>query len=901
MKIPFVSMSRWDKPRAEVKEAKVERKSRWDIQGAVTVANDSLEVILNNLDSILPSEGYAIVYNQLDYNANVQPMIDEEQEQLTKPYTGLFPLLSKPDEHLSLMELKQKKIAYHLIHLLKGQQHQRKSAAKQLESSNLDILMKQLLVILLQEQLNEQEQLAVLKLIDKLMILHGDKLRLYVNELLVIILPLLVSQDYITRQFGHQCFGNLVKAVGAFILLNRLKQDTAHEDEFMRQCCSKALSVIMCTMGVASSMPFIKAICESTVPDERHTGVRTLYFAAQKLGIAVLPHLSLFVQLLKDRLEDSIPIRTITFLAISQLAESCHPYGIEQFEPILQLVWLNVKQQRGRALIAAFKAVGMIIPLMEDEDAHYYTQQLQPMLQREFQSNDINLSRTVLQVLLKCSQYMVKIDFKLYCTAFWNRKMALDRTMTKLIVETTVVLPVPANELLQVFLTSIKDENEFFRKMTAEGFMQYFKLHSISDCEARMQEQCVDGLLYAFQNQTLEEFTTINAFSFILQELGTLSKPFMPQLQSTILFRLTNKSPKVRQLTAHLVGKVAPILKECQELKSLQNLGVVLYEYLGEDYPDTLAAIIDGLHSIVVSVGIEIMTPPIKDLLPRLTPILRNRHEKVQENCIALVGYIAEHGPDEINPREWMRICFELVELMGAQRKGIRKASTITLGCIAQAIGPQEVLATLINNLKVQERQIRLCTAISVAIISQKCGAYTILAQLLNEYRYPEVNVQNGVLKSIAFIFEYIQEEAHQYINVASTLIEDAMVDRDVVHRQIGCQIIKNLSQNVVGFGKEEQLIHMLNLVWPNLFESSHVAESVFEAIEALALSLGCGLLLEYLLQGLFHPARRIRQVYWKIYNGLYITGQDDMVPYYPIIENEDKHIYKSHIFDYRF
>ena len=127
------------------------------------------------------------------------------------------------------------------------------------------------------------------------------------------------------------------------------------------------------------------------------------------------------------------------------------------------------------------------------------------------------------------------------------------------------------------------------------------------------------------------------------------------------------------------------------------------------------------------------------------------------------------------------------------------------------------------------------------------------------------------------------------------------MVDRDVVHRQIGCQIIKNLSQNVVGFGKEEQLIHMLNLVWPNLFESSHVAESVFEAIEALALSLGCGLLLEYLLQGLFHPARRIRQVYWKIYNGLYITGQDDMVPYYPIIENEDKHIYKSHIFDYRF
>jgi hypothetical protein len=27
------------------------------------------------------------------------------------------------------------------------------------------------------------------------------------------------------------------------------------------------------------------------------------------------------------------------------------------------------------------------------------------------------------------------------------------------------------------------------------------------------------------------------------------------------------------------------------------------------------------------------MSPPIKDLLPRLTPIMKNRHEKVQENC----------------------------------------------------------------------------------------------------------------------------------------------------------------------------------------------------------------------------------------------------------------------------
>jgi hypothetical protein len=31
-----------------------------------------------------------------------------------------------------------------------------------------------------------------------------------------------------------------------------------------------------------------------------------------------------------------------------------------------------------------------------------------------------------------------------------------------------------------------------------------------------------------------------------------------------------------------------------------------------------------------------------------------------------------------------------------------------------------------------------------------------VLPALMNEYRVPEINVQNGVLKSLSFLFEYI-------------------------------------------------------------------------------------------------------------------------------------------------
>lgn len=70
-------------------------------------------------------------------------------------------------------------------------------------------------------------------------------------------------------------------------------------------------------------------------------------------------------------------------------------------------------------------------------------------------------------------------------------------------------------------------------------------------------------------------------------------------------------------------------VQTCNEEKLLGHLGVVLYEYLGEEYPEVLGSILGALKSIVNVIGMTKMTPPIKDLLPRLTPILKNRHEKV--------------------------------------------------------------------------------------------------------------------------------------------------------------------------------------------------------------------------------------------------------------------------------
>jgi hypothetical protein len=62
----------------------------------------------------------------------------------------------------------------------------------------------------------------------------------------------------------------------------------------------------------------------------------------------------------------------------------------------------------------------------------------------------------------------------------------------------------------------------------------------------------------------------------------------------------------------------------------------------------------------------------------------------------------------------------------------------------------QDVLVTLLNNLKVQERQNRVCTTVAIAIVAETCSPFTVLPALMNEYRTPELNVQASTLPLFA-------------------------------------------------------------------------------------------------------------------------------------------------------
>jgi splicing factor 3B subunit 1 len=63
---------------------------------------------------------------------------------------------------------------------------------------------------------------------------------------------------------------------------------------------------------------------------------------------------------------------------------------------------------------------------------------------------------------------------------------------------------VGAVEIISRIVDDLKDENEQYRKMVMETIENILALMGASEIDSRLEEQLIDGILYAFQEQTQE-------------------------------------------------------------------------------------------------------------------------------------------------------------------------------------------------------------------------------------------------------------------------------------------------------------------------------------------------------------------------------------------------------------
>ena len=587
-----------------------------------------------DLDQVLPSEGYKILavpdsYKPITparkYSSTPAPFGSgggftmPEAEQATasstrvdirdlgpdlpslKPddYNHFSALLhAKPESEMTKEEAKDIWVMRLLLKVKNGTPQQRKSAQKTLTQKarwfGAGRLFDQILPLLMSPTLEDQERHILVKLIGRILFKLESLVKRYVHKILVVIEPMLIDEDSYARMEGREMISNLSKAAGMATMIQTMNPDIDSVDEHVRNTTSRAVAVVTSALGIVPLLPFLRAVCKAKKSwQARHTGVKIIQQIAMLMGAAILPHLKLLVDCIAGGLRDEQPkIRTMTCLSLAALAEAAHPYGIEAFDSVLRPLWTGTQELRGKPLAAALKAIGFIIPLMDEKSAPAYTKAVVDILIGEMKSPDEDMKKIVLKVTKQCIEtrgvergYVRTAISPHFFRNFWVKRMALDRRNYLSLVETTTSIAnkVGATEVVERIVDDLKDENEAYRKMVMATIHKVVETMGTSDISSKLEEKLIDGAIYAFQEQSSEETDDVILLGFaaILNALGTRVKAYIPQIAGNIKWRLTYKEPAVRQQAADLVSKICNVIKACDEDVTLGHLGVVLYEYLG--------------------------------------------------------------------------------------------------------------------------------------------------------------------------------------------------------------------------------------------------------------------------------------------------------------------------------
>ena len=460
---------------------------------------------------------------------------------------------------MSVEELKERKIMRLLLKVKNGTPPMRKTALRQLTDNARQFgagpLFNQILPLLMEKTLEDQERHLLVKVIDRVLYKLDELVRPYVHKILVVIEPLLIDQDYYARVEGREIISNLSKAAGLATMIATMRPDIDHVDEYVRNTTARAFAVVASALGIPALLPFLRAVCRSKKSwQARHTGVKIVQQIPILMGCAILPHLQGLVDCIGDNLSDEqAKVRTVTSLAIAALAEGSAPFGIESFDSILNPLWTGTRKSRGKGLAGFLKAVGYIIPLMDEEYANYYTSQIMEILLREFSSPDEEMKKVVLRVVAQIcetegvtSGYLKEHMLGDYFKSFWVRRMALDKRNYRQVVETTVVLgqKVGVSEVVERIVNNLKDESEAYRKMTLEAIEKVIASLGTADVNERQEERLIDGVLHAFQEQS-EDIVVLNGrylFTPNSYPSGAFSQGSNQSSRALMLFRALCRS-----------------------------------------------------------------------------------------------------------------------------------------------------------------------------------------------------------------------------------------------------------------------------------------------------------------------------------------------------------------------
>ncbi|KAF8275878.1 hypothetical protein C3747_10g632 [Trypanosoma cruzi] len=735
---------------------------------------------------------------------------------------------------------------------------------------------------------------------------------------------LLSAQEAAVREDGKDVLALLTRVVGYEAVFEAIKEDFAHVENGVRRHTAKVVAIVGYAVGPATALQIIHGMSLSPVALARQTSARAITELASILMHAITAELVELVPIFEKLLRDEPRVKREAANALAHVADATCPYGIEELTPLVHIVREECKRGIGTTAGPFVRAFGSLVPLMAPYDAQKYTSDMMPTLVNQFNTPEDEHRRVLLQVVRQCvsadgvtANFIRDVILKPFFDGFWSvRRVAAERKTAGALVETTVAISrkLGSTEILQYLVQDMKDENEHFQRMVIDTVRRVVRAVGTVGVPDTLVALLLDGAIAAVkQDESGLNRVVLEGLASICNSLGTRLKRYLRQVFDLIKSR-RDMPGMIRMQAAELAARIAHTVKEAEGVLFLQDLGRSLFDRLEDDEVAVMSANIKATRAILVELTAAKYQPSVRELLKKLTYIIRNRNSNVQLNTILLIEEIATNCDEDVDAIQLQDLATKgLFELLDADRRETRRACTRTFGIIAQKIRPFAIILELVDNFKQDKRKIRICTAVALGAIARECGPFTVIPYILNEYKISEGEqvatiVQHAVLKAIRYIFEAIGAVGKEYVYPLIPLLVRALTETEIQHRRMAVEACRAMTLAVAGNdGFEEVIVHFLNFIHPNIVEllsrnETKISEerlkmvtAVVSFYEAARLVIGPARLLQYLLQGLFHPAKRVRDIYRRTYNMIYIVSPEALVPCYPRLEDDEEHTYARH------
>lgn len=729
--------------------------------------------------------------------------------------------------------------------------------------------------------------------------------------------PLLTAQEAVIREDGKQALILLTRVAGFQTVWNTIQADFSHEDYSIRRHTAKVVAIITVAVGLEEPLEEIKKLSYDISTLARQTTARAMGEICALLGHAVLGGLSEMVSVLDRLIRDDKRVARDAAASIAMIAEACAPYGKDELSAVVNVVFEECQRGIGSTATPFLRAFGALLPFMAAEEVRRCTTILLPILVNQFNSPEDEYKRTMLTVVQKCmaaqgvTTAMIRETLlEPFFEGFWKaQRLVADKKNAAALLDTTVVMAekIGATDMLLRLSKEMTSDSDVMQRLVLNAVTRIVKAQGMEEVSAALVSFLMEKLIFVVQQDEVGvNKNAVDALCAVCNALGARLKPHLKDVFGVVHRRRESREPAVRAQAAEFTGRVARAVMKAEGAVFLQEIGSSLFNRMEDSEGVVLSANLRATRIILDVLGCEKYRPSVRELLKKLTFVIKNSFSSVQQNAVALIEDIATNYDSEVDAIHLHQLATRgLFELLDADRRETRRVVARTFAAIASKISPFTIILELVDNFRQDKRKIRICTAVALGAIAKVCGPFTVLPYVLNEYQISEgeqvaVIVQHATLKAIRYIFEFIGAAGEDYVLCCVPLLQRALTETSVQMRRMAIEAARAVLMAVAGLdGFREVTIHLLNFVHPNIVEllakkEVKVGEERLKIItatvsfyEAAQLHVGSGVMYAYLVQGLFHPARLVRDIYRRAYNTLYwVGGPENLIPYYAPMED---------------